>query len=164
MKNKKVFKFTLVVLIIGIPIILYFGYKLFGPFRDVWKQRTTPLPQESITILCGNFDMKQDHQLCSGKKDVYGPDFYDIIRNTFRPYEAYNIDSSEAATYDEVEEKIGIFEYGCFPVVHQTDGFSYFECVYDLRGDEEFFIDIIYTYPENAVVRINTPLGNDGEW
>ncbi len=161
MKNKNSFGIVMV-LIIGIPVILYFGYVLFGPFRDDWKQRTTPLPQEKIAVLCKNFDLKQDHKLCTGKKDVYGPDFYDIIRDTFRPYEEYKV-KEKAATYDEIEEKIGAFKYKCFPVVHQADGFTYFNCDYDLRGDREFIIGIFYTYPDNVVYSIYTPMGYDGE-
>ena len=130
--------------------------------RDDWKKRTTPLPRETVAILCANFDLEKDHPLCNGKTDVYGPDFYDIIRDTFHPYED-EIDSSKAATYDEVEEKIGMFEYECEPVVYEADGFTYFNCVYDLRGDMEFVIGIMFTYPDNAVFRINTPMGYDGE-
>jgi len=109
-----------------------------------------------------NFELEKDHPLCTGKKDVYGPDFYKIIRDTFRPYE-YEIDSREASTYDEVEKKLGNFKDECEPVVYQADGFVYFNCMYDLRGDGEFIIGIMYTYPDNAVFRINTPMGLDGD-
>jgi hypothetical protein len=131
--------------------------------RDDWKAKTTPLPKETVDILCKNFELEKDHSLCSGKKDVYGPDFIDIIRDDFRPYEAYETKSSEAATYDEVEEKIGIFKYECESVVTEGDGFTYFICDYDLRGDEEFPIGIIFTYPEMATFRIMLSMGYDGE-
>ena len=128
-----------------------------------WKERTTPLPKNTVSILCDNFQLEKDHRLCNGKKDIYAPDFYDILRDTFRPYEAYGIPSSEAATYEDVEEKIGEFRYECFPVVTTGDGFSYFDCSYDFRGDREFIIGIMFTYPDNAVIRINTPMGFDYE-
>ena len=64
---------------------------------------------------------------------------------------------------DEVEKKIGDFKYKCFPVVNQADGFTYFDCAYDLRGDEEFFIVITFTYPDKAVFSIHMPMGYDGE-
>ena len=131
--------------------------------RDNWRKRTTPLPPETVSTLCANFDLEKDHPLCNGKQDVYGPDFNKIIRDTFRPYEAYDIESSEAATFDEVEKKIGKFKYECDPVVETGDGFTYFRCRYDLRGDREFITGIMYTYPDNAVFRINTPMGFDGE-
>jgi hypothetical protein len=163
MKIKNDYIEVLVPVLIGILILMFFLYMFIGRYGDSWKKRTTPLSQETITVLCKNFDLKQDHKLCAGKKDIYGPDFYDIIRDTFRPYDEYNIRSSDAATYDEVEEKIGAFKYDCYPITQEGDGFSYFDCAYDLRGDSEFIISIMYTYPENAVFRIYTPMGYDGE-
>jgi hypothetical protein len=145
-------------------LLLILGCGLLIDLRsDDWKKRTTPLPMDIIMTLCFNFDLDKSHPLCSGKKDVYGPDFYDILRDTFRPYEEYEIPSSESATYEEVEEKIGMFKYECRDVITNGDGFSYFRCWYDLRGDREFIIGIIYSYPDNAVFRINTPMGYDGE-
>ena len=143
--------------------VLFYGYLHFVYYGDDWKQRTTPLPNETVAQLCTSFGLEKDMPLCNGKRDVYGPDFYEIIRDTFRPYESYEIPSSEAATYDEVEKKIGMFEYECESVATTGDGFSFFRCRYDLRGDREFIIGILYTYPDNAVFRINTPMGFDGE-
>jgi len=147
--------------IVGL-LILFYGYMHFVYYGDDWKQRTTPLPLKTITVLCENFKLEKN-PLCTGKKVVYAPDFYGIIRDAFRPFEAYGIASSEAATYDEVEKKIGVFRYECEDVIQESDGFTYFRCDYDLRGDGEFIIDIMYTYPDNAVFRINTPMGYDGE-
>lgn len=162
MKIKKNLVVILLCITMGIPLIFY-GYLHFFRYGDHWKQRTTPLPRETVAILCANFDLEKNHSLCNGKKAVYGPDFYKIIRDTFRPYEAYEIESSEAATFDEVEKKLGEFNYECDPVIHQADGFTYFRCRYDLRGDREFIIGIMYTYPDNPVFRINTPMGFDDE-
>lgn len=135
--------------------------------RNKWKKRTTPLPSDTVVILCTNFKLEEDHRLCSGKRDIYGPDFYKIIRETFRPYEEYNIDknidTNEAATYDEVENVIGMFKYECESVVYQADGFNSYVCRYDLRGDGEFTIGILFTYPDNVVYGIYTPMGYDGE-
>jgi hypothetical protein len=161
MKNTKKLITVFMCIIIGVPILFY-GYLHFIYYRDDWKQRTTPLPQETIKILCKNFNLEKK-PLCTGKKAVYGPDFYEVIRDTFRPYEAYEIKSNEAGTYDDVEEKIGAFRYECEPVATTGDGFAFFSCNYDLRGDREFIIGIIYTYPDMAVFRINTPMGYDNE-
>jgi hypothetical protein len=162
MKTKKMFVAILLCITIGAPLMFY-GYLYFIRYGDHWKQRTTPLPRETVAILCTNFALDKNHLLCSAKEDVYGPDFYKIIRDTFRPYEAYEIASNEAATFDEVDEKIGMFKYECEPVVYQADGFTYFNCLYDLHGDREFIMGIMFTYPDNAVFRINTPMGFDGE-
>jgi hypothetical protein len=127
-----------------------------------WKKRTTPLPRDRVSTLCANFQLPKDHPLCNGKKDVYGPDFYDILRDEFRSYE-YEIARNEAATYEDVEDKIGEFKYECDAVVDQADGFSYFMCSYDFRGDRDFVIGIMFTPPDNAVFRVLTPMGKDGE-
>jgi hypothetical protein len=159
-------KFIVVVAcaMLGIPVLFFFySYLSIVYHRIDWKQRTTPLPSETVAQLCANFGLEKDASLCKGKRDVYGPDFYEIIRDTFRPYEAYEIPSSEAATYEDVEETIGIFKYECDDVATTGDGFSFYSCRYDLRGDREFIIGIIYTSPDNAVFRINTPMGFDGE-
>lgn len=153
---------VILVLLVGIPIIAFFGYMLSARNYD-WKSKTSPLPHETITILCSSFDLEKDHPLCAGEEEVYGPDFNNIIWDAFRPYEAFETESSEAATYDEVEEKIGIFKYQCEPVVQEGDGFTYFICNYDLRGDREFPIAIMFTYPDNAVFRIMINMGYDGE-
>ena len=162
MKNKNNLGFVIMLILLVIPLTLYFGYVLFGPFRDDWKQRTTPLPQETIAILCENFELEPDHRLCSGKREIYGPDFNKIVRETFRPYQAYGMEH-EAATYDEVENVIGMFKYECESVVYQPDGFNSYVCRYDLRGDREFTIGILFTYPDNVVYSIYTPMGYDGE-
>ena len=127
-----------------------------------WKERTTPLPMDTVNTLCANFQLERDHKLCNGKRDVYGPDFYDILRDTFRSYE-YEIARNEAKTYEDVEEKIGEFKYECDPVVTTGDDFSYFMCRYDFRGDREFTIGIMFTPPDNAVFRMLTPMGFDYE-
>jgi len=145
-------------------VLLIFTCGLILTLRsDDWKKRTTPLPYETVTALCAKLGLAKDHSLCNGRKEVYAPDFHDILRDTFRPYEAYEIDSSEAATYEEVEKKIGVFKYECDDVATTGDGFSFYSCRYDLRGDREFIIGIMYTYPDNTVFRINTPMGYDGE-
>jgi len=162
MKNNKILVILLVI-VVGLPVLFY-GYLEFIRYGDQWKERTTPLPHATIDTLCASFNLEKSHPLCNDSKgDIYGPDFYEIIRDTFRPYEAYEIPSSESATYEEVEEKIGMFKYECRDVITNGDGFSYFRCWYDLRGDREFIIGIMYTYPDKAVFRINTPMGFDGE-
>jgi hypothetical protein len=142
-------------IIVAIPVlvllVLYINRALH---QDDWKERTTPLPEETRDLLCSRFELSPDDPLCNGKKDVYAPDFVRIIKDTSRPYEEYRIQSSEAATYDDVEEKIGKFKYECEPDVHQADGLTYFICSYDLRGDREFVMAFLYTYPEKAVMRI----------
>lgn len=162
MKSNVIFYAILAVFLLCISGVFYSQLHRSIHWND-WKAKTTPLPNETIGILCNNLELESEHPLCNGKKDVYGPDFIDIISDTFRPYEAYKLESSEAATYDEVEEKIGAFRYECGPVITAGDGFTYFICDYDLRGDKEFPISIIFTSPEMATFRIMMSLGRDGE-
>ena len=162
MKRNVVFYAILAVFLLCISGVFYSQLHRHIHWDD-WKAKTTPLPNETIGILCNNFELESEHALCNGKKSVYGPDFIDIIRDNFRPYEAYQIPSSKAATYDDVEKKKGVFKYECEPVITERDGFTYFICHYDLRGDEEFPIGIIFTYPEMATFRIMMSLGRDGE-
>lgn len=147
--------------LVGLPLSLCsLLYLHVESHRDDWKETTSPLPSETVKILCRNFNVEND-PICDKEKEIYAPDFYPIIRDAFKPYESYSVDSSESATYDEVEEKIGMFKYECEAVVYQADGFVYFRCRYDLRGDRALRITITFTYPEKDVFRINTPLGND---
>ena len=124
--------------------------------RDDWKKRTDPLPKETRELLCDRFGLPLEGSLCNGNKDVYALDFMPTIRDTFQPYEIFGLDGNEAETYELVEEKIGEFRYECEPVVYQADGFTYFVCRYDLRGDREFIITIFYSYPEKVVVRLGS--------
>ncbi len=152
MKRKEIIVIsTTSVLLILVLSILYLNQ--VSRSND-WEKRTTPLPKTTVDLLCRNFALSLDDVLCNGKKDVYVLDFMKVVRDAFRPYETYEIESSEAATYEEVEEKIGMFKYECEPVETTGDGFSYFRCFYDLRGDRKFIITIFYTYPEMAVMRL----------
>jgi hypothetical protein len=128
--------------------------------RENFISRTTPLPQDAIETLCNDFNLTKDNSLCNGTKDVYAFDFYDIMRDAFKPFEDSKFDPNETAAYQHVESKIGVFKYECEPPIRQADGFSYFECNYDFQGDREF-INIMYSLTEEAVFRINTPMGLD---
>ena len=152
-------KFTIIIgsILIATPILIcLLLYTNRSIHQNDWEKRTTPLPKETKDLLCSRFELLPEDPLCSDNKNVYALDFVDIIRDTFRPYETNNVESSEAATYDDVEDKIGMFKYECESVETTGEGFSYFVCYYDLRGDRKFIIAIFYTYPDMAVMRINS--------
>jgi len=148
---------------VSVAVAIYLVFINFIYYNDDWKERTTPLSRETIETLCNNFTLRDNDYLCSQTRDIYAPDFYQVIRDKFRPYEAYDIDVSESATFEEVEEKIGVFRIECDEVIQTSDGFAFYRCQYDLHGDQEFIIGILFKHPENAVFRINTPMGFDGE-
>lgn len=147
---------VITVRVIGVILVLVLlaFYISRALHQDDWKKRTTPLAKETRDLLCSRFGLSSNDPLCNGNKDVYAPDFVDIIEDAFRPYEEYGIQSSQAATYDDVEEKIGKFKYECEPAETTGDGLTFFGCSYDLRGDREFVMTFLFTDPEKAVMRI----------
>ncbi|MFZ5911481.1 MAG: hypothetical protein ACOYYU_15825 [Chloroflexota bacterium] len=140
------------------------GYKElnYQRLRSNWEKTTTPLPHERIDILCKNFGLDKSHELCNGKRDVYGPDFYDLIQDTFKPELTYRAADDAPATYEQVEKMIGIFKTECEPIAwlayEQT---YYYRCDYDLRGDGEYVISIGYDYPENTVYKITAGIDKE---
>ena len=151
---RKYILITIRIIVIVTTLVLLVLYINHALHQADWKKTTTPLPKETRDLLCSHFELSSDDPLCNGNKAVYAPDFVDIIETTFRPYEAYGIPSSEAATYDAVEEKIGTFRYGCETPETNGNGLISFTCSYDLRGDRKFIMTFLYTYPEKAVKRI----------
>jgi hypothetical protein len=135
-------------------LVCSISYLISSLPNNKWKKETTPLPLEAVKTLCENFNLPKNHRLCDGKRDVYAPDFYRVIGDAFRPYEEYEIDSIESATYEDVEKKIGAYKFKCESVATTGDGFSFFTCLYDLRGDRFSTLMIIFSYPQNAVFRI----------
>ena len=152
MKRSSVFLISLIVIAFAVLFSILYASRVRS--QDDWKKRTTPLPQETRNVLCSRFELSSNDDLCNSDKDVYALDFAKLMRDTFRPYEELHIESSKAATYDEVEERIGSFQYECEPVTNQADGLSYFVCLYDLRGDREFITTIFFNYPEKAVMSL----------
>jgi hypothetical protein len=161
---KKVIKVFL--LCIGIPILLFAIFIIVGNIdtyihRNDWKARTSPLDAGSVAQLCSDLGLSAQDDLCNGSAPVYGPDFYHDINNVFRPYKEFG-EKDQAATYAEVKAVLGPYKTDCEDVVTNGDGFTYFECNYDIRGDGEFTIGISFTYPDNLVYRIMTPMSVNG--
>lgn len=157
-------KWLFIPLILVLSILLCYGAMRLNAYshRNDWKEYTTPLPKENVNILCDSFELPSDHQLCDSKQQVYGPDFYELIRERFRPSIEYRSPNDTPATYDEVMNMIGRFETECEDVVWiQSKGHYTFRCFYDLRGDSVFEIGITFLYPENTVYKIVTPLSYD---
>ncbi len=172
MKVTKARLAILIVLVIPIAMILIICMFInivnfiavnFTPYqeRGDWRVRTSPLTSEQRDLLCKNFDLNED-TICA-REDVYGPDFYPYIINAFHPIEEfspYGI-GPEPATYEEVEEKLGIFKIRCGDNVPGPDNFQVFDCRYDLRGDGANTLSIFFIAEENTVMRVVGPVGND---
>lgn len=156
--TKKIIKTIKYIVVFGFFLALCSAltYCSMLPEPEDWHDQTTPLSVETINILCENFNLDDNHSLCNHENPIYGPDYYQVIRETFMPK------NGDFASYDEVEERLGEFNYYCGQVAFlKSRNYSYFRCRYDLRGDREFIIGIYFYYPENKLYRIDTPLGYD---
>lgn len=160
-KKPNILIFAIAVLFTALVVYLLIDFVLIGIHKNDWKTHTTPLSKETIEYLCSKFELESTNALCNGRGDVFGPDFYDVILSTFKPYWNEDQDNQNAATLETVEAKIGRFMVGCESVVINSDGLSYYICDYDLRGDGVFILGIMFSFPENKVIRIYTPMGED---
>src|SRR5690349_11116775 len=92
MKTKgryKQFLSLLVVVVVCLGLVQV--YKELNNFRlrENWKKTTTPLPQNRVSTLCKNFELDKSHEFCDEDGDVYGPDFYELIVDKFKPKLTY---------------------------------------------------------------------------
>jgi len=124
--------------------------------RDDWKKETTPLPRKTVTVLCKNLSLNNQHPLCNDSKDVYAIDFAETLENTFLP------ENGNPATYQEVENVIGNFKIECQQVVHlPASGYSYYRCFYDLNGDGYWRYAFYFYYPDEKLFSIRAGSPND---
>jgi hypothetical protein len=159
-KTLKILIFILCSVIVLFSSILIIGNIDTYIHRNDWKDRTSPLPVLTIRTLCKNFELANTSPLCEENKNIYSRDFYKAIIAYFRPYENEK-NTVGTATYSLVEENIGEYKIKCESVTTNSDGFSNFRCFYDIRGDNVFIMVIWFTYPDNLVFRIMTPMGED---
>jgi hypothetical protein len=161
--NKPFFLLLFVVLCVGLML----GVKAYNNLRlrNEWKKKSTPLPQDRVDILCTNFGLTTSHKLCDGIGYVYGPDFFDLIRKNFNPkypQSPFSKSNKVPATYEQVENKIGVFKTDCESMVwYEYEQTYYYFCTYDLRGDGKYLITIGFDYPGNKVDKIIAPKGKE---
>jgi len=160
MNNRKLF-FTLV-------LILILGYCFFSLgnsylHKDDWKKATSPLPKETISTLCKNFKLDNEHPLCDGAKDVYASDFNDVLRKYFPLKDVHRTPKNEATiTYQEVDAVLGEFKWECQDVEHFPEsGYSSYRCFYDLRGDRYYRYVFYFYYPEETLYSIRSGSSED---
>jgi hypothetical protein len=154
--NKTIFGIIIsILLLLGICVIVRFVS--ISQQDSLLRASTSPLPLETIDILCNNFEIDENHKLCDGEKDIYSWDFSDIFQDSLLPKEG------NPATYEEVERTLGVFKYECEPVVHQADGLSYFRCSYDLIGDRIHHISIYFSHPEDIIFRVYFDFDIEGD-
>jgi hypothetical protein len=88
-----------------------------------WREKTIPLTSDVIDDLCYKFDLSPDDDRCDYTgKEIYGPDFFDVLYETFTPRD------QPWATQEEVDEMIGDYKYKCEPPSMSGDGRDYIVC------------------------------------
>jgi hypothetical protein len=161
MKKVKMFLIIIISIFLLCQITLWIGrnrnrIELQNHIQDT----TTPLSSQTIEYLCTTFKLSAEDKLCNGEVDVYGPDFYPVIGETFYPIARDGDISTNPANYDYVEQTIGRFKTNCEPISGK-DGEKKFDCSYDLKGDEAFILYIAFNYPSMKIWTIYTPMGMD---
>lgn len=123
------------------------------PEKLNWKEKTTPLDPAVVEYMCKAFSLPDKDQKCQTGSIVYAPDFFGIIRETFIPKDG------PWATYEEVQEKIGEYQYAYEPPVTTGDGITYFRARYDLNGDRVYPI-IMFFYDDGRLWRLVADVGD----
>ena len=157
MNKRRIF---ILVLLVGLVCYVSLVIERYN-YRKSWEAKTSPLPQETISALCSNLSLDSNHRLCNGSKNVYAPDFTDVLRDYFPLENSMETPKNKTTiTYQEVEKVIGNYKTECQEVVHQRD-FSYFRCFYDFRGDD-YWRDVFYFYyPEETLFSIRSGSSDD---
>ena len=155
MKKRKVGKivFTILGVLIGVYLLrlcILIAFMSGAIFIDTveegitWRERTISLSQEVVNDLCNKFELEPEDERCDHSgDDVYGPDFYDLLYQTFTPKD------SPWATQEEIDQIIGDYKYECRSPSLSADGREYISCHYDFAGDKVYRFAIWY-YSDGA--------------
>jgi hypothetical protein len=141
---------SMALLCVGVTLAILFtvggGLLLMGAmsaiFQEIVAPRpkisevTSPLKPEVVQDICSKFGLPKDDDRCRPGATVYAPDFFPLIRESFTP---------GVSTYDDVQEKLGAYQYKCEKPTKESDGTIYFVCSYDLQGDRVFHADFFFT-------------------
>ena len=112
---------------------------------------TTPLEPAVVQDLCHKLELSRDGPLCQPEAVVYAPDFFPAVRALFKP---------GVTTYDDIQGKLGNYQYKREPLITQADGTTYFTSSYDLKGDRVFPIHFFFT-KEGTLEKIFATVGDD---
>lgn len=123
------------------------------PAKLNWKEKTTPLDPAVVRDLCMAFSLSSEDKRCQSESVVYAPEFFGIIKETFAP------SKGPWMTFDEIQEKIGKYQYRFEPPVTQVDGVTYFVVGYDFRGDRVYPIGAFF-YGDGKLWRLVADIGD----
>lgn len=153
-------KITAILLVIGASLLLC---RLIGTtalyglyeYRDAthWREKTSPLDQSVINDICLKFAIPSDDVRCQPNAQVYAPDFFGVITRDFQQHD------TDWATYEEVQKRIGKYQFAYEPPVTTGDGLTYFVARYDLKGDRVYPI-VMFFYSDGKLWRIIADVGD----
>ena len=116
------------------------------------QEKTRPLSTEVTQDLCTKFDIPADDRRCQPKAIVYAYDFFGTIKVALR-----TTDQRQLA-FDQVQEKLGKYQYYREPLTTVSDGTQYHECWYDFQGDRVYPIAISF-FSDGRVWRVFADIG-----
>lgn len=122
-------------------------YETRTAYRDDYTNFTTPLSKDVVDDICAKLNIEKTSKNCLPGAVVYGPDFFDDIREYFQ-----NI-SSQPSTDSIVREKLEEYEVACSSLIKTGNGFEYYECDYDLSSDGIYHIVFLF-YKDGRIFRI----------
>jgi hypothetical protein len=124
-------------------------------YKDLthWREKTSPLHEDVIQDICLKFIIPPNDSRCKSGSKVYAPDFFGDITRAFRAKNGIY------STYDEVQNKIGKYQFDYEPPVTDGSGRTYFVVWYDLRGDRVFPI-VMFFYGDGRLYRIIADVGD----
>jgi hypothetical protein len=157
---KKIVAITVIVILVvvfGVLCYLMVEGTIIGawdiPQKIHWQEKTKPLDSAVVKDLCSVFSLPASDPKCKSGSVVYAPDFFGVIRDAFQP------DNGNWATYDEVQEKLGKYQYRYEPPVTESTGLTYFVSGYDLQGDRVYPIGMFF-YSDGRLWRLVADVGD----
>ena len=155
--------FLIIVILIGLFLLYVFikaaflgGAIFFKTVKEglAWREHTIPLSEKVVDDLCTEFELDPEDDRCDHSGDeVYGPDFYSLLYETFTPKNA------NWATREEVDERIGDYRYDCDIPSIDGEGREFISCDYDFAGDRAFKFEIWF-FSDGEVKRIIADITN----
>lgn len=109
-----------------------------------------PIPPVVLADLCVQFEAPPDSKLCNPRRDVYTIDIFRTIVDAFR---------FGVSTYDDVQAKLGAYQYECGPDQVGRDDTIYYDCTYDLTGDLVYRLSFGFNKEDNTLRVIFPPGG-----
>jgi hypothetical protein len=145
---------ALACILVSVPVVEGAVIGLWDiPGKINWRSKTSPLDQDTVNDLCLKFELASNDRRCQPGQEVYAPDFFRVIRDTFQPK------SGEWATYSEVQQKLEAYQFKFDPPVTTGQGMTYFRAHYDLRGDQVYPIGMFF-YSDGRLFRLIADVGD----